>query len=246
MTYAGSTQDERTKAGNTTFTSGFGGVTIASEPALLGSSNTYYTRDDRGNLVSERLPSGTYYYLFDGLGSVVALTDVNGAVANRYAYDPYGNAIASGTSGSVVNPWRFAGGYLDTATGLYKFGARFYDPALGRWTQRDPSGIDSNPYAYAGDNPVNFVDPTGYYCVFGTHDGPGSGCRGGSLNNRSPEGGPTGSEVIRDCLIFGAAGAFYGGPSGAVVGCGGSNLYHAINALEARGGWPFNKDDRDD
>lgn len=161
MTYAGSTQDERTKAGNTTFTSGFGGVSIASEPGLLGSSNTYYTRDDRGNLVSERLANGTYYYLFDGLGSVVALTDANGSVANRYAYDPYGNAIASGTSGSVVNPWRFAGGHYDSGTGLYKFGIRYYDSGAGRWTQQDPD--PGQPlYAYAGDNPVNFVDPSGY------------------------------------------------------------------------------------
>ncbi|HEX2273999.1 MAG TPA: RHS repeat-associated core domain-containing protein [Acidimicrobiales bacterium] len=162
MTYAGSTQDERTKAGNTTFTRGFGGVTIASEPGFLGlgSSNTYYTRDDRGNLVSQRLPSGTYYYLFDGLGSVVALTDVNGGVANRYLYDPYGNTIPAGTTGSVANPWTFAVGFYDAVTGRYKFGTRYYDPSIGRWTQVDPE-LGEPAYVYADSNPVNFVDPDG-------------------------------------------------------------------------------------
>ncbi len=97
---------------------------------------------------------------------MVALTDPSGAVANRYAYDPYGNRIASGTTGSVGNPFQFAGGYRDT-TGFYKFGARYYDPNLGRWTQRDPvAGSISEPstlnrYSYAGNNPVNFVDSTG-------------------------------------------------------------------------------------
>jgi RHS repeat-associated protein len=60
----------------------------------------------------------------------------------------------------VANPWRYAGGFYDGQTGLTKFGARYYDPDLGRFTQRDPSGKDL-PYAYAGCDPVNNTDPTG-------------------------------------------------------------------------------------
>jgi hypothetical protein len=41
------------------------------------------------------------------------------------------------------------------------FGARYYDATLGRWTQRDPSGMDANPYAYVGGDPVNLVDRAG-------------------------------------------------------------------------------------
>jgi uncharacterized protein RhaS with RHS repeats len=50
---------------------------------------------------------------------------------------------------------------------LYKFGIRYYDAATGRWTQRDPVGgslletVKANPYVYAGDDPVNLVDPSG-------------------------------------------------------------------------------------
>lgn len=53
-----------------------------------------------------------------------------------------------------------AGGYRDE-TGLTKFGTRYYDPSVGRWTQRDPSGQDANSYAYVACNPVNAVDPSG-------------------------------------------------------------------------------------
>ncbi len=66
-----------------------------------------------------------------------------------------------------TNTWRYASGYYDVSTGLYKFGIRYYDPAIGRWTQRDPVGgslqetTKANPYVYAGDDPVNMVDPSG-------------------------------------------------------------------------------------
>jgi RHS repeat-associated protein len=99
------------------------------------------------------------------LGSVVGLTDSSGKLVNTYQYDPYGNLTSS--TGTVANPWRYAGGYYDSGTGLYKFGIRYYDPTTGRWTQRDPVGgslqelVKANPYVYAGNNPVNMVDPSG-------------------------------------------------------------------------------------
>ena len=45
--------------------------------------------------------------------------------------------------------------------GLYALGARYHDPALGRFTSQDPAGQGNNPYAYAADDPVNNADPTG-------------------------------------------------------------------------------------
>jgi RHS repeat-associated protein len=64
----------------------------------------------------------------------------------------------------MQNAWRYASGYYDVSTGLYKFGIRYYDAATGRWTQRDPVGgslmetVKVNPYVYANDDPVNMVD----------------------------------------------------------------------------------------
>jgi RHS repeat-associated protein len=70
-----------------------------------------------------------------------------------------------------INPFKFAGGYLDSATNLYKFGTRYDDPTLGRWTQQDPVGgslgdlNSANRYTYADDNPVNLTDPSGMDAV---------------------------------------------------------------------------------
>ncbi|GHH54451.1 hypothetical protein GCM10018773_57520 [Streptomyces candidus] len=57
-------------------------------------------------------------------------------------------------------PYRFAGGYQDP-TGLYHYGARYYDPRIGRFISPDPSGQEKNPYLYAEDDPVNRIDPDG-------------------------------------------------------------------------------------
>ncbi len=157
MGYFGTGQAERTGAAGATFTNGPLGVASSSALLLL---NTSYVRDPSGTLVSQKGLLSTHYYLFDRLGSVVALTDGSGTAVNRYVFDPYGNRLA-GTVEAVDNPWQFAGGFRDAFSGYTKFGERYYDPSIGRWTQRDPSGMDANSYGYAGANPVNFVDLTG-------------------------------------------------------------------------------------
>ena len=68
----------------------------------------------------------------------------------------------------VTQPYRYAGANLDSATNLYKMGARYYDPATGRFTQRDgmPASshnpLEYNRYTYVAGNPVNATDRTGY------------------------------------------------------------------------------------
>jgi RHS repeat-associated protein len=116
------------------------------------------------------------YYLFDGLGSVVALTNASGSVTNSYTYDPFG--VTTETKAlltKVFNPWRYTGQYQDVTTGLYKMGARYYQPELGRWTQPDPSGLDAHSYVYAGSDPINNSDPTGLFCITGKN--PNGSCR---------------------------------------------------------------------
>lgn len=161
LSYADVGQTERVQAGSTSYASSSFGVQIA----RTGGSSTYYTRDNQGNLLGERTASHQYYYLKDALGSMVAVINGNGTtVANRYGYDPYGKSTYKTETAS--NPWQYAGGYVDS-TGLIKFGARYYDPGLGRWTQRDPiAGNIANPssqnrYPYIGCNPVNASDPSG-------------------------------------------------------------------------------------
>ena len=114
----------------------------------------------------------------DANGDLVALvgngTAFAGIVRERYADSPYGVASILDASGSPASSspfaWRqlFQGGRLDATTGLYVFGFRDYDPAAGVWMQRDPIGLagrDANLYRFTGNNPVNFIDPSGLFGI---------------------------------------------------------------------------------
>ena len=77
----------------------------------------------------------------------------------RYGYDVFG-AIRNET-GTSDNTRKFTGKEFDADSNLYYYGARYYDPYIGRFTQRDPIGDGINWYAYVANNPLAFVDPTG-------------------------------------------------------------------------------------
>jgi RHS repeat-associated protein len=103
--------------------------------------------------------------LKDALGSTLALTDPSGNVLEYDSYEPYGNLtiLAGSYQGS---DFHFTGRELNPVDGLYYMRSRYYSPALGRFISRDPAGLAGgiNLYAYAGDSPTNFTDPTGMDC----------------------------------------------------------------------------------
>jgi len=79
-----------------------------------------------------------YFYLHDRLGSVRLLIDTSANVVNMYTYDPFGNPFPTEVEESIDNLYRFAGYKWDPVTGMYPCNARWYDPALYRFTGRDP------------------------------------------------------------------------------------------------------------
>ena len=114
---------------------------------------------------TEELTTSTYWYHYDGLGSVVALTDEAGVEVCRWQYDEYGNLLRDCPDS---NHYTYTGQEYDPETGLMHFHARYYDPSAGVWLVQDVHrGSDADPltlhrYAYVVNNPVNAIDPYGY------------------------------------------------------------------------------------
>jgi RHS repeat-associated protein len=103
-----------------------------------------------------------YYYHQDQLGSIRALTNSSGTVADKYSYDAYGNTTSS--SGSVLNQFKYAGEYQDAESNLYYLRARYYDPATQQFLTVDPLvRWTEQAYAYVGGSPLEFRDPRGEF-----------------------------------------------------------------------------------
>jgi RHS repeat-associated protein len=100
---------------------------------------------------------------------VVALSDVNSVLVERYTYDVFGRPTIRDPNGAEIaesafaNPYLFTGRAYDAETGLFYYRARYYDFATGRFLQPDPTGYTDglNLYSYCGNNPFNFLDPSG-------------------------------------------------------------------------------------
>lgn len=121
------------------------------------------------DIISMQRTGQAYYYHTNTLGSVLAITNSAGNVVERYDYDPYGHVSTYDGSYSLIgsstigNRYLFTGREYDIESGLYFYRARYYDPSLGRFMQRDPLGyIDGMlAYAYVNNNGATGIDPYG-------------------------------------------------------------------------------------
>ncbi|MEW2289677.1 RHS repeat-associated core domain-containing protein, partial [Streptomyces sp. NPDC047841] len=157
QTYAGVDNTQRLTRDSTTFTNAAVGITGQTATGTA----TGFVREPSGTLVGMRSGGSTQYYLTDAQNSVIGLVDTTGKRTATYTYGPYGEPRANT---GTLQPFRYTSAYLDPA-GLYKMGARYYDPQLGRFTQPDPSRKEKNVYLYAQGDPVNRSDPAGTFSL---------------------------------------------------------------------------------
>ena len=107
-----------------------------------------------------------FYYHPDHLGSSSYITNLDGEVVQHIEYVPFGEVFIEERNNIWNTPYLFNAKEFDEETGLYYYGARYYDPRLSLWTSVDPlSGIAPNysGYRYCFDNPTKFVDLLGLF-----------------------------------------------------------------------------------
>ena len=121
----------------------------------------------------------TYRIYGDHLGSLRAVVkSADGTPVQLMQHDAWGNVLMDTVAAGFDRvPFGFAGGQYDENTKLVRFGAREYDATTGRWLSKDEArfGGGWNFYEYAGSDPVNFVDPSGWAPI----DPSGTGTSGG-------------------------------------------------------------------
>ena len=158
---------EKTENGDTVSYLYDGGVSVQEYDAE-GSLKTYLVRAGGygggiGDVVYTENADGTgrEYFLYNATGTTSALTDDDGAVTSTSCYTAWG--IETATVGTSENVRKFSTKERSEQLGIDYFGFRCYDPDLGRFLTRDPSGYPDGPnnYIYCINNPVCEIDPLG-------------------------------------------------------------------------------------
>jgi RHS repeat-associated protein len=148
---------------------------VGSTGTMASDGASAYAWDPSGSvLAGSGAPGG-------GTGGALALTDAHGnqvgqftaagtSLSGSQAYDPWGDV--TGASGSMTGLLGYQSAWTDAASGKDLMGARWYDPGDGDFTSADtvsvspdPDSAAGNPFAYAADEPLDLVDPTGHYIV---------------------------------------------------------------------------------
>jgi RHS repeat-associated protein len=235
-TYAGSSQNEvlSQTTPNGTYNITYGRTDAQGQPIIeqyKKDTNTAYVEHDpvTGEALMLRTSTGMQsLYVYDGTGNPTALLTSGAYTAFAYDYDPYGVrdiTTDSGGNGTTQNPYGFKAGIQDRVTNWVKFGARWYDPTMGRWTQHDTLDApldpkNANRYAFAANDPINNSDPSGMVCY--------------SFNKDTPECGwygPRADNSYQRCVAGTGALGFLGGAVAGATAAGAAYLFPGLGMI---------------
>jgi RHS repeat-associated protein len=194
---------------------------------------TLHLFDSHGVVAWQPVGGARSYLHADHQGSLAAVTDAAGALLQMIRYDPYGKVIERIPVGPHL-PISFTGGTLNDWSGLVYLLSRYYHPGLGRFVSPDVLVGDVNipiawnPFAYCGNNPVVYVDPTGTWfflapfvvgfvvgLIYGLADGRSLG---DSLGIAAETALTTGFGALLGGMVAGTFGAYMGGLNGLFTG----------------------------
>ena len=157
---------------------------VIDETTSTGALRSEYVYFNGNRIARRDSDNSVKYYFSDHLGSASVITDAVGTMSphplTESDYYPYGGEIPIWTGDS--NHYKYTGKERDSESGWDNFDARHYGSSLGRFMSPDPSGLLAqkpiypqswNLYAYALNNPLIFVDPTGLDCVYANDAGNG-------------------------------------------------------------------------
>ena len=116
------------------------------------------------------VPAGTWFYHPSHIGGSSVMTDAAGNTAAHINYFPFGEVDQARSAGTDMVTHKFGGHELDEESGLVYYGARYYDPGIGRFISADSvvpeNGNNAqafNRYAHTENNPITYTDPTGHW-----------------------------------------------------------------------------------
>ncbi len=182
-----------------------------------------------GTRIAKVTTSGYHILHSDHLGSSTIITESSGGVVESTEYNPFGTTRTH--SGATLTNYKYTDQELDPETGLYNYGARYYDPMIGRFISPDPivqapfNPQSLNRYSYCINSPLMYVDPSGLISL-DPRDWFSNGFDFlGDVFTDIWQ-----SELFRMCAR--AVAFYYGGPLG-TVGCNllfGENLENSVKA----------------
>ena len=181
---------------NRTFVYSYDGTNIVAQEVTNGTSldYEYFFYDASGSPVGMNYLGNNYLFKKNLQGDIIEIWGTADGSSRSdfrklvtYTYDAWGNitSMVDTTDNwyrvGTANPFRYRGYYYDNESGLYYVSSRYYDPKIGRFINSDVM-IDTstvhgfNLFTYCGNNPIMFIDPTGYariYVIY--YNNPGSG-----------------------------------------------------------------------